>query len=164
MKNKIIPTNFDLSENEKKEIKEKKKCYLNSRAASIEALKIVQKKRGWVSLNSIYAIAKLLSLPPVEIEEIATFYNHIYRQPVGRNVIRYCDSMVCYITGYIEIKNELKRILKINIGETTIDNRFTLLPTCCLGCCDKSPAMMINDKTYTKLTVGLIPILLEKHQ
>ncbi|XRX43220.1 MAG: NADH-quinone oxidoreductase subunit NuoE [Buchnera aphidicola (Tetraneura sorini)] len=164
MKTKIIPTNFNLSEIERKEIQEKKKCYLNSRAVSIEALKIVQKKRGWVSLDSIYEIAKLLNLPPIEIEEVATFYSHIYRRPVGRNVIRYCDSMVCYVTGYIEIENELKRILKIKKGETTKDNRFTLLPTCCLGCCDKSPAMMINDKTYTKLTIGLLPILLEKHQ
>ena len=70
------------------------------RAASIEALKIVQKQRGWVPDGAINAIAEVLGIPASDVEGVATFYSQIYRTPVGRHVIRYCDSVVCHITGY----------------------------------------------------------------
>ncbi|MCX2956100.1 MAG: NAD(P)H-dependent oxidoreductase subunit E, partial [Candidatus Portiera aleyrodidarum] len=76
-------------------------------------------------------------------------------------VIRYCDSVVCYITGYTKIKKTLKKILKIEIGQTTKDKRFTLLPICCLGNCDKGPTIMINDDIYSSITSGKISNVLE---
>jgi NADH-quinone oxidoreductase subunit E len=164
MKNKIICTKFKLSNIEIKKIKEKKTHYLHARAAVIEALKIVQKKRGWVCLESMNEISKLLGISVSEVEEVATFYSNIYRQPVGRNIIRYCDSMVCYITGYLDIKNKIEQILGIKKGETTIDNKFTLLPACCLGYCDKSPVLMINDDTYYNITIDVLPKLLDSYQ
>jgi len=88
---------FVLSAEERDAIEHEKHHYEDPRAASIEALKIVQKKRGWVPDGAIYAIAEVLSIPASDVEGVATFYSQIFRQPVGRNVIRYCDSVVCHI-------------------------------------------------------------------
>jgi NADH-quinone oxidoreductase subunit E len=151
--NKIIKTRsvnnaFKLTDIEKNEIEEKIKNYEDPRAVSIEALKIVQKKRAWVSDEAILAISEILGVTAVDIEEVATFYNQIFRQPVGSNIIRYCDSVVCFINGYKDIKNLLENYLEIQSGETTKDGLFTLLPTCCLGNCDKGPVIMINEDLH----------------
>ncbi|WAI12051.1 MAG: NADH-quinone oxidoreductase subunit NuoE [Buchnera aphidicola (Macrosiphum albifrons)] len=159
-----ISIKFKLTNEEINEIENQKKYYENFRAISIEALKIVQKKRGWISDQAIYAIAEILKIKPSDVEGVATFYSQIFRQPVGRNIIRYCDSVVCFLTGYKKIKMALEDYLKIKIGETTKDNRFTLLPVCCLGNCDKSPTIMINEDTYSFLTPESIPHLLESYK
>ncbi|WP_254302033.1 NADH-quinone oxidoreductase subunit NuoE [Buchnera aphidicola] len=159
-----ISIKFMLTDEEINEIQNQKKYYENSRAIVIEALKIVQKKRGWISDQAIYAISKILKINPSDVEGVATFYSQIFRQPVGRNIIRYCDSVVCFLTGYEAIKSALEDYLKIKIGETTKDNRFTLLPVCCLGNCDKSPTIMINEDTYSFLTPESIPCLLESYK
>lgn len=152
-------TSFEINEIEKQ-----KKYYENSRSVSIEALKIVQKKRGWVSDPAIIEIAKILNLNPSEIESVATFYSQIYRQPVGRHIIRYCDSVVCYLTGYEKIKKALEEYLLIEVGNTTLDGRFTLLPVCCLGNCDKGPTIMINEDLHSYLNPDLISNLLELYK
>ncbi|WWO99612.1 MAG: NADH-quinone oxidoreductase subunit NuoE [Candidatus Dasytiphilus stammeri] len=156
--------NFELSLREKSEIEEEKKHYENPRSASVEALKIVQKYRGWVPDGAIEAIAKILGMSSAEIEGLATFYSYIFRYPVGRHIIRYCDSYVCYMNGHEKIKQVIEKNLKIKIGETTCDKRFTLLPTSCLGNCDKSPALMIDDKTYGPVHYNSIIAILEQYQ
>ncbi|CAL4320155.1 NADH-quinone oxidoreductase subunit E [Buchnera aphidicola (Protaphis terricola)] len=161
---KEISTKFVLSSSEINEIEYQKKYYENYRAISIEALKIVQKKRGWVSDQAIIEISKILNISPSDIESVATFYSQIYRQPVGRNIIRFCDSVVCYLTGYKKIQKFLEQHLLIKIGNTTLDKRFTLLPVCCLGNCDKSPTIMINDNLYSKVTPESILNLLESYK
>ncbi|VFP88044.1 NADH-quinone oxidoreductase subunit E [Buchnera aphidicola (Cinara piceae)] len=155
---------FHLSQSEISEILLKKKCYINSRAACIEALKIVQKNRRWICKDAIIAISKILSIPACEVEGVATFYCHIFRKPVGRHVIRYCDSVVCFINGYINIKNQLISSLGIRPGQTTNNGCFTLLPTCCLGACDKGPVMLIDENLYTHLTSKVIKDLLDKYK
>ncbi len=123
--------------------------YEEPRAATIEALKIVQIERGWVPDAAIPAIAALLGIAASDVEGVATFYSQIYRQPVGRHVIRLCDSVVCFITGYHSVLEALDEALGIGLGQTTPDGRFTLLPVCCLGNCDKGPTLMIDDDTYS---------------
>jgi NADH-quinone oxidoreductase subunit E len=95
---------------------------------------------------------------------VATFYSQIFRQPVGRHVIRYCDSVVCHITGYQGIQAAIEKKLSIKPGQTTFDGRFTLLPTCCLGNCDKGPTMMIDEDTHSQLKPEDIETLLEQYQ
>lgn len=159
-----IPIKFKLTNEEIYEIENQKKYYENFRSISIEALKIVQKKRGWICDQAIYAIAEILKINPSDVEGVATFYSQIFRQPVGRNIIRYCDSVVCFLTGYQEIKITLENLLQVKNGETTKDNKFTLLPVCCLGNCDKGPTMMINEDTYSCLTPESIPYILELYK
>lgn len=155
---------FVLSAAEREAIEQEKHHYEDARAASIEALKIVQKARGWVPDGAIPAIAEILAIPASDVEGVATFYSQIFRQPVGRHIIRYCDSVVCHITGYQGIERALEEALRIKPGQTTPDGRFTLLPTCCLGNCDKGPTMMIDDDTHSHLKPEDIPSLLEQYQ
>jgi NADH-quinone oxidoreductase subunit E len=114
-------------------------------SATIEALRIVQRHRGWVSDESIAAIARLLGTSTAAVDSVATFYNLIHRKPVGRHVVMYCDSVSCYVMGCDRLRGALERTLGIAPGETTSDGRFTLLPIVCLGACDHAPAMMIDE-------------------
>ena len=154
---------FVLTQEERAEIEREKHHYEDPRAASIEALKIVQKNRGWVEDGAIYAIADVLGIPASDVEGVATFYSQIFRQPVGRHIIRFCDSVVCHITGYQGIQAAIEKHLNILPGQTTPDGRFTLLPTCCLGNCDKGPTMMVDDDTHSFVKPEEIETLLEQY-
>ncbi|MBS3804390.1 MAG: NADH-quinone oxidoreductase subunit NuoE [Oleiphilaceae bacterium] len=132
-------------------------------AASIEALKIVQRRHGWVPDDAIPAIARVLGLGPAAIEGVATFYSLIFRQPVGRHVILVCDSSSCFLTGYDDLQKALSKQLGIGFGQTTGDGRFTLLPVCCLGACDGGPAMMIDSDTYGPVMPEDVAGLLEDY-
>ncbi|GIZ13032.1 NADH-quinone oxidoreductase subunit E [Pseudomonas sp. NCCP-436] len=155
---------FVLSETERSAIEHEMHHYEDPRAASIEALKIVQKERGWVPDGAADAIGEVLGIPASDVEGVATFYSQIFRQPVGRHIIRICDSMTCYIGGHESLLDSLKERLGIVPGQTTADGRFTLLPVCCLGNCDKAPAVMIDDDTYGNLDAQGIAQLLEDYQ
>ena len=140
-----------LSAEELKEIEHELSHYEQPSAATIEALKIVQKHRGWVSDDAVKAIAEKLKTSAADVDSVATFYNLIFRKPVGRHVIFVCDSVSCYIMGYDGLRTKLEKKLSIKYGQTTPDNRFTLLPICCLGTCDKAPAMLINQDLHRGL-------------
>ena len=119
--------------------------------AAIDALKIVQSHRGWVSDECLQAIAKYLEMSSEELEGVATFYNLIYRRPVGDNVVLFCDSVSCWINGCDDIKEMISKKLGVDYGETTSDNAYTLLPVPCLGACDRAPVMMVGDDLVTHL-------------
>lgn len=133
-------------------------------AASIEALKIVQDKQKWVSDEALAEVAGILGMSVTELENVATFYNVIFRKPVGRHVIFLCDSISCYVMGYENILELLNKKLGISYGETTKDDRFTLLPIQCLGNCDQAPAMMVDNDLHSNLTSEKIDELLQKYQ
>src|SRR5262249_23280343 len=98
---------------------------------------------------------------PSEVDGIASFYNLIFRKPVGKAVIRLCDSVSCWIMGYETIRREVKSLVKIDWGMTSEDGKFTLLPAQCLGACDKAPAMMINDRLFTNVDAMQLKEILE---
>jgi len=110
----------------------------------LEALKMVQKQRGWVSDESLLAVAEYLGLPVAELEGVATFFNLIYRRPVGRNVILHCNSVSCWIMGCEQLKERISAELGIDFGETSEDGEFTLIPVPCLGDCDRAPVLMVG--------------------
>jgi len=120
-------------------------------AVAIEALKIVQEHRGWVSDESLRAIARHLEMSAEELDGVATFYNLIFRQPVGERVILLCNSITCWIKGCEGIQAALTKKLGVQLGETTADNAFTLLPVTCLGACDRAPVMMVGDELHQDL-------------
>jgi NADH-quinone oxidoreductase subunit E len=155
---------FALADEDRHAIEHEMSHYEDPRAASIEALKIVQKRHGWVPDGAIAAIGEVLGIPAVDVEGVATFYNLIFRHPVGRHVIKLCDSVACFLTGYDEIKSAFVQQLGIGLGQTTPDGRFTLLPICCLGACDKGPVLMIDDDTHGDVTVDKVAQLLEQYR
>ncbi len=126
--------------------------HLHPREMIIEVLRAIQDHRGWVPDEGVELAGQILGLTPLQIEEIATFYDKIYRQPVGKRVIHVCDSIACWSRGAENLYLYLQETLGISPGETTQDGTFTLLPTCCLGLCGEAPAMMIGLKAYGRLT------------
>ncbi|QJC32617.1 NADH-quinone oxidoreductase subunit NuoE [Enterobacteriaceae endosymbiont of Donacia dentata] len=152
-----------LNEKELKIINKIKNHYKCNNAAILEILIFFQKKYGWISDEIIIFISDILNVHPSEIDSIATFYSQIFRSPVGKYVIKYCDSIVCYITGYKKILKNITTKLKILPGQTTTDNLFTLIPICCLGHCENSPVIMINEKIYNSLTINSFNKILDKY-
>lgn len=134
------------------------------KAACIEALKIVQQQRGWISDESLKEIASYMEMSVDELDSVATFYNLVFRKPVGRNIILLCDSISCYVMEYEKIYEHLQSRLHIKFGETTPDFRYTLLPNACLGCCDHAPALMINNDLYTNLTNDALDGILKEYK
>ena len=112
----------------------------------------LQDHYGYLSDEAVAETAALLDMTPLEVEELATFYTFIYREPVGKYVIHLCDSVICWMDGHESIQDHLCQKLGIGMGETTADGLFTLLPVCCIGYCDRSPAMLINRRVYGPLT------------
>ena len=152
-----------LSKEEQQEIDVELKHVPTKQAACIGALKIVQKHRdGWVSDDGIADIAAYLDMSREELDSVATFYNLIFRKPVGRNVILLCDSVSCWIEGYESIAEHLQKTLKIGFGETTDDGAFTLLPMPCIGLCDRAPAMIVGTTTYGNLTTEKVDRILQE--
>jgi NADH-quinone oxidoreductase subunit E len=135
--------------------------YESRPAAAIDALQIVQRERRWISDESLYAIADMLGMSATELEGIATFYNLIYRQPVGQHVIHLCNSITCWLHDYQSIAEHLRQTLNIEFGQTTADGNITLLPNVCLGCCDKAPALMLDGELVESLDINVIDKLLQ---
>jgi len=118
----------------------------------VDVMFALQNHYGYLNDEAVEETAALLEMTPLEVEELATFYSFIYREPVGKYVIHLCDSVVCWMDGCESIQDYLCRKLEIGMGATTADGLFTLLPICCIGYCDRSPAMLINRKVYGPLT------------
>jgi NADH-quinone oxidoreductase subunit E len=153
-----------LKEKEIEEIKHEISQYPYPAVACIDALKIVQHYRGWVSDESVRDIAQVLGITVTEVDSVATFYTRIYRKPTGRNIILICDSVSCMVMGYESLYNFISGKLGIRFGETTSDGRFTLLPNSCLGDCDNAPVMMINEDHYNRITVEKIEKILAEYK
>ena len=140
-----------LGDDELKEIMAEIERFEDQRGACVEALKIVQRHRGFVSDEALRDIAPVLGMTMDELDGIATFYSFIFRKPVGRHMILVCDSVSCWVMGYEEILAHLKERLGIGLGETTSDGRFTLLPVSCIGSCHNAPAFMVDGMLYGDL-------------
>ncbi len=153
-----------LSEKEITEIQEIYSHFPLKSAACIEGLKVVQKYHRWVSDEALKELAVILEMSPDAVDSVATYYSLIFRRPVGRHVILVCNSMSCWIMGYEEILTFLQDKLGIGYGETTADDRFTLLPIPCLGTCDHAPALIIDEDLYRDLAPEKLEEILEKYE
>jgi NADH-quinone oxidoreductase subunit E len=132
------------------------------RELAVDIMLVLQNHYGYLSDEAVEQGALLLGMTPLELEELATFYDFIYREPVGKFVIHVCDGVVCWMSGYDSVLDYLSKKLGIKPGETTGDGLFTILPTACLGYCDLSPAMLINGRAYGPLTPEQIDDILNR--
>ena len=112
----------------------------------------VVEKENFLSEYSMVEIAREMDIPASEVYGTATFYSFLETKPTGSYTIRVCKTITCAMKGKSQVLFAIQDMLKIKMGETTPDNRFTLLETNCLGWCHKAPAMMINNEVYTELT------------
>ena len=151
-----------LTAEERQEIEAEMAQYPTKEAIYIDAMKIVQRHRGWVSDEGIRDIGEMLHASAADLDSLATFYNLIFRKPVGRHVIMLCDSVSCWIMGYDRMREHLAERLGIGFGETTADNRFTLLPIVCLGACEKAPALIVDNNLHGNLDPAKIDSLLQE--
>ena len=150
-----------LSPEEKAEIDKEVEESHTVQAACIEALKIIQRYRGWVSDDSLHELADYLGMPRDALDSVATFYSMVFRRPVGKHVILICDGFACWVMGYENMLTYLKKKLGIELGETTKDGKFTLLTIPCIGSCDIAPAMVVDRETYGNLTPERIDQILD---
>lgn len=125
---------------------------VNNREAMVDVMKRLQAHYGWLTDEAVGEAAQLLGLSTLQVEEVATFYEMIYRRPVGKKVIHVCDSISCWAMDGESLLAHIADHLGIPVGDTTADGCFTLLPCCCLGNCTEAPTMMIGDTIYGRLT------------
>ena len=132
------------------------------RELAVDIMFALQNHYGYLSDEALEQGAALLGMTTLELEELATFYDFIYREPVGKYVIHICDGVVCWMNGYQRVVDHLCTKLGIRVGGTTKDGLFTILPTACIGYCDLSPAMLINGRAYGPLTPENIDDILNR--
>ena len=141
-----------LSNEARAEIKQFKGKYPDPRSALLTALHVAQREHGWLSPEVMRDVAEVMELPPTEVASVASFYTMFNRQPVGENLIQVCTNISCSLLGAKHIVEYLKNKLSIDVGQTTSDNRFTLVTVECLGSCGTAPMMQVNDTYYENLT------------
>jgi len=147
-----------------RELTEHVRAHEHAEETLVDVMHAVQEAYGYLSDEAVLKVSEITGVPPVDVEGLATFYNLFYRLPVGRKVIHVCDSISCWVVGYENIFDHLKKRLGVELGGTTEDGAFSLLPICCLGACHEAPAMMIGGTIYGNLTPERIDEILEKER
>ncbi len=115
---------------------------------------------GWLSPESMDYVASLLSIDPIEVYEVATFYSMYNLQPVGKHVFEVCQTGPCMLNGSDNIINYIKTKLNIGVGETTEDGMFTLKTVECLGACGYAPMMQLGDHYREHLTTEKVDAII----
>ena len=148
----------------KKELKARVASAVTPREAAVDVMKDLQRHYGWLTDEGVEEAAEIIGLSPLQVEEIATFYEMIYRRPVGKMVIHLCDSISCWAVGSETLLQQLAKRLGVEPGGTTADGMVTLLPCSCLGNCGNGPAMMMGDAIFEKLTLEKFMEILENER
>ncbi|MGE0875552.1 MAG: NADH-quinone oxidoreductase subunit NuoE [Burkholderiales bacterium] len=115
-------------------------------SAVMAALVIAQDEKGWLSTETMDAVAQVLGMAPVAVYEVATFYNMYNLKPVGRYKLTVCTCLPCGLQGSLDAADYLKEKLGVGFNETTPDGRFTLKEGECMGACAMSPVILVNNK------------------
>ncbi len=133
-------------------IKEMAEKHGRNRESLLAIMQAVVEREKYLSEYSMIEIARQIDIPAAEVYGTATFYSFIETKPTGQYIIRICKTITCAMKGKNQVLFAIQDMLKIKLGETTPDKRFSLLETNCLGWCHKAPAMMVNNEVYTELT------------
>lgn len=152
-----------LTDDERREIEAGLARYPTRQAACVDAMKVVQRHRGWIADDCLKDLACLLGMTADELDGVATFYNLIFRRPVGRHVILVCDSVTCWMLGADRLREAVSLASGAAPGATSPDGRFTLLPIVCLGACDHAPALMIDDDLHGEVDPAAVGDILARY-
>lgn len=137
--------------------------YGRSRENLLPILQGVVEREKYLSDSVMIDIARELDIPAAEVFGTATFYSFLDYKKRGKFVIRICKTITCSMKGKNQILLAIENMLKIGVGETTPDKKFSLLETNCLGWCHKAPAMLVNDEVYTDLTPEKVREILSEY-
>lgn len=126
--------------------------YRGNKGALIPVLQEVQSELGYLSPDSLKAIAEGLAIPLSQVYGVATFYTQFRLKPIGRHLVRVCHGTACHVGGAEKVSAAIEAGLGIKDGETTADGKFTVESVACLGCCSLAPVMMVDNETFGRLT------------
>lgn len=152
---------FEFTADNLDKIEALKSRYPSPKALSLPCLWMAQYQEGFVSLEAIEEIGRLIDLPPMEIYRVATFYTMFNLEAVGKYHIQLCKTLSCALCGKAEMLSHLENRLGLSPGESSEDGRFTLTQVECLGSCGTAPVMQINDRYYENLTPEKIDVILD---
>ena len=158
------PVSFEFSTENQKRFKDIFAKYPKGREASamMPLLDMAQRQHdGWLPRAAMDHIAKILNIAPIRVYEVATFYTMYNLTPVGENHLQVCTNLPCWLRGSDKILSLCKTKLGIEVGETTIDGKFTLSEVECLCACVNAPMMQINDDFYEDLDEESITAILD---
>lgn len=137
--------------------------YKDRAGSLIPILQSIQTKLGYLSKETIKYISKNTKIPVSEIYGVVTFYTQFRLQPIGRNIIRICHGTACHVANALKVADTIFEKLNVKPGGTTADLKFTVELVACLGCCSLAPVIMINDKTYGRLTSEKVKKILAEY-
>mgnify|MGYP005846339799 CR=1 FL=1 len=126
--------------------------YGQNRSSLIPILQDIQRKHKYIPDFAQQEVARLLDIHPVEVFSVISFYSFLNTTPKGKYIVRLCQTISCDMQGKAAVAKAIERELGIKFGETSRDNKFTLEFANCVGMCDQGPAMIINERVYSKLT------------
>lgn len=136
--------------------------YPDSRSSLIPALRLAQQERGWLSSALLEEVAELVGEDPNALASLASFYDMFYLKPVGRYVINCCSGFACYLNGGDQLIDYLSERLGVQVGGTTPDGRFTLMPMECLAGCGIAPMLLVDGEYHGNLTRESVDALLAR--
>jgi NADH-quinone oxidoreductase E subunit len=138
--------------------------YPNRKGILIPVLQDVQAKYGYVPDEAVSLIAKELSIYPIDIYGVLTFYAQFHLTPRGKHIITVCQGTACHVMGGKAILDYISSLLGVAVGETTKDGMFTLERVACLGCCGMAPVVMIDNEFYGGCTIQSVEKLIDKYR
>ncbi len=144
-------------------VREKVEKHGRAREALIPILQDLVSEKSYLSDLDMVEVAEQLDLSAADVFGTATFYSFLHTKPKGKYVIRVCKTISCSMKGKNVILSTIQEILKIGLGETTADRKFSLVETNCIGWCHKAPAILINDEPYTELTPEKVTEILREY-
>ncbi len=133
------------------------------RDSLIPILQDLIEENRYLSDAAMISVAKELDLSAADVFGTASFYTFLDTEVRGKYIIRVCKTISCAMKGKIDVLHAIEDTLKIKVGETTTDRKFSLLETNCIGWCHKAPAILINDTPYTELTPEKVTEILQEY-
>ena len=149
-----------LTEEEETHLQDHIASYPEARAGAMYTLQFLQRKVGYLSDEAVGEASRLTGLSITQLDELITFYTLLYRRPVGRHIIRVCDSIACHLAGASKIVAEAERLLGVPLGTNSRDGSVTVMPSICLGLCDRAPAALVDDNAVGPLSADELKTLI----
>ncbi|OFY59941.1 MAG: NAD(P)-dependent iron-only hydrogenase diaphorase iron-sulfur protein [Bacteroidetes bacterium RBG_13_46_8] len=144
-------------------IKEICKSFENNPGELINVLHKVQHTFGYLPAEIQEVVAYELNIPLAKVYGVVTFYSFFSMIPKGKHPVSICTGTACYVRGAENVLSEFKKELKIDVGETTADGKFSISCLRCVGACGLAPVVMVGDKTYGRVSPEMVKDIIKEY-